>query len=63
MSRIDHKWEASDLTAAGATSVSQEFLEAENVSLRLLLTQAEVSANPRAASVRLRAAERVRDAA
>src|SRR5271170_2841880 len=43
MSRVDHDMEAPDLAVAGPTS-SQEFLEAENVSLRLLLTQAEVDA-------------------
>ena len=43
MLKIDHDRDASELTVAGPAS-SQEVLAAENVSLRLLLTQAKLSA-------------------
>jgi two-component sensor histidine kinase len=57
MLKIDLDREGSDLSVAGPAS-SQEFLEAENVSLRLLLTQAEVNAQALLAQAGIDAKER-----
>ena len=57
MRNIDLDREAADLALAGPAS-SQEFLEAENVSLRLLLTQAEVDAKTLLAQAGIDARER-----
>jgi two-component sensor histidine kinase len=57
MIEIDHNWQASDLAVADPT-LSKEVLEAENVSLRLLLTQAEVNVQTLLAQAGIDAKER-----
>src|SRR6185437_15265160 len=57
MIEIEHKRQASDLAVADPTP-SKEVLEAENVSLRLLLTQAEVNARTLLARAGIDAKER-----
>jgi hypothetical protein len=57
MIEMDHNEQASDLAVADPTP-SMEVLEAENVSLRLLLTQAEVNAQTLLAQAGIDAKER-----
>jgi two-component sensor histidine kinase len=57
MLKVDHDREAPDVTVAGPAP-SKEVLEAENVSLRLLLTQAELDAQTLLAQAGIDARER-----
>src|SRR5271169_3069512 len=57
MLKTDHSRQASDLTVVGPAP-SNEVLEAENISLRLLLTQAELSTQALLAQAGIEAKER-----